>query len=273
MTNNPISKPKRIMVVDDDATIVETLAYNLKRHGFEAVSFSRGMEALSGLDDADACLIVLDWMLPDVTGPEVVKLIRERGCELPVLMLTGRSSPNDIAHGLSAGADDYLAKPFSTIEFMARIQALLRRAKKDQGASENKITIGDLMLDESARRVTFKGQPVDLSPKEFSLLKALMKNADKTMSTDVLLNKVWGSDYQGDVKTVAVHMRWLRQKLENDPKNPTLLETVHRSGYRLNSQPSTAQPTARHESKATESEHGSGHETGSSHGIGHGQSH
>jgi DNA-binding response OmpR family regulator len=273
MTNNPISKPKRIMVVDDDATIVETLAYNLKRHGFEAVPFSRGMEALSGLDAADASLIVLDWMLPDVTGPEVVKLIRERGCELPVLMLTGRSSPNDIAHGLSAGADDYLAKPFSTIEFMARIQALLRRAKKEQVGAENKIAIGDLTLDESARRVTFKGQPVDLSPKEFSLLKALMKNADKTMSTDVLLNKVWGSDYQGDVKTVAVHMRWLRQKLENDPKNPTLLETVHRSGYRLNSPTSAAQAAVRQEPEEPAADKKSDLDTGPSHGIGHGQSH
>ncbi|MDZ4834765.1 MAG: response regulator transcription factor [Candidatus Melainabacteria bacterium] len=227
---------KKIMLVDDDATIIETLAYNLKRHGFESVSFSRGMEALSGLDDADPCLIVLDWMLPDVTGPEVVKLIRERACEVPVLMLTGRSSPHDIAHGLSSGADDYLAKPFSTIEFMARIQALLRRTKKDKEvSSDSKITIGQLLLDEGARRVTFRGQPVDLSPKEFALLKVLMSNADKTLSTDVLLNKVWGADYQGDVKTVAVHMRWLRQKLEDDPKNPTLLETVHRSGYRLNS--------------------------------------
>jgi DNA-binding response OmpR family regulator len=226
---------QRIMLVDDDATIIETLAYNLKRHGFEAISFSRGMEALSGLDDANPCLIVLDWMLPDVTGPEVVKLIRERACEVPVLMLTGRSSPHDIAHGLSSGADDYLAKPFSTIEFMARVQALLRRTKKGKELPDSKITIGQLLLDEGARRVTFKGQPVDLSPKEFSLLKVLMSNADKTLSTDVLLNKVWGADYQGDVKTVAVHMRWLRQKLEEDPKNPTLLETVHRSGYRLNS--------------------------------------
>lgn len=246
---------KRIMLVDDDATIIETLMYNLKRHGFEAVSFSRGMEALSGLDDADPCLIVLDWMLPDVTGPEVVKLIRERACEVPVLMLTGRSSPHDIAHGLSAGADDYLAKPFSTIEFMARVQALLRRMKKDKSVSDSKITIGDLLLDEGARRVTFRGQAVDLSPKEFALLKVLMSNADKTLSTDVLLNKVWGADYQGDVKTVAVHMRWLRQKLEDDPKNPTLLETVHRSGYRLNSVEQKTQEASKNHGQ----EHGKTH--------------
>jgi len=246
------------MLVDDDATILETLAYNLKRHGFETIPFSRGMEALSGLDNSEPCLIVLDWMLPDVTGPEVVKLIRERNCDVPVLMLTGRTNPNDIAHGLSSGADDYLAKPFSTVEFMARVQALLRRSQKDKGtgATEGKISIGQLTLDEAARRVTFKGQPVDLSPKEFSLLKALMKNVDKTLSTDVLLNKVWGSDYQGDVKTVAVHMRWLRQKLEEDPKNPKILETVHRSGYRLNSPGNEASADAKKE-----------------HGHGHGHSH
>ncbi len=228
---------KTVMLVDDDGTIIETLAYNLKRHGFEVVSYTRGMEALSALaslGSLDPCLIVLDWMLPDVTGPEVVKLLRERACEVPVLMLTGRSSPTDIAHGLSSGADDYLAKPFSPIEFMARVQALLRRVKKDKGLLDSKIALGPLFLDDGARRVTFNGQPVDLSPKEFALLKVLMLNADKTLSTDVLLNKVWGSDYQGDVKTVAVHMRWLRQKLEDDPKNPKLLETVHRSGYRLN---------------------------------------
>lgn len=226
---------KTIMLVDDDETIIETLAYNLKRHGFGVKSFNRGMEALSGLDDANPELIVLDWMLPDVTGPEICKLIRERDVEVPVLMLTGRSSPTDVAHGLSSGADDYLAKPFSPIEFMARIQVLLRRSQKSAGQERERISIGPLVLDATAKRVTLHQRPVDLSPKEFALLRVLMINADKTLTTDSLLNKVWGADFSGDVKTVAVHMRWLRQKLEEDPKNPTLLETVHRSGYRLNS--------------------------------------
>jgi DNA-binding response OmpR family regulator len=173
-------------------------------------------------------------MLPDLTGPEVVKLIRERSVDVPILMLTGRSSPNDVATGLSSGADDYLAKPFSKIEFTARVQALLRRSGKGDTISSAQLRVGDLILDDDAKRVTLEGNKVELSPKEFKLLKVLMKNADKTLSTDVLLNKVWGSDYSGDVKTVAVHMRWLRQKLEKDPKNPVLLETVQRSGYRLN---------------------------------------
>lgn len=236
MTFSDKKADKRVMIVDDDDVIIEALAYNLKRHGFEAIAFNRGMEALSGLDDSEPCLIVLDWMLPDVPGPEVCKLIRERSREVPILMLTGRSSPTDVAQGLSSGADDYLAKPFSPIEFMARVQALLRRSQKEKGSEPKaKLQVGQLVLDHDARRVTWKGEPVELSPKEFALLKVLMQNADKTLTTDVLLNKVWGADFQGDVKTVAVHMRWLRQKLEEDPKNPKLLETVHRSGYRLNS--------------------------------------
>lgn len=225
---------KRVMIVDDDETIIETLTYNLKRLGFEVVPFKRSMEALSGLEEAAPDLIVIDWMLPDLTGPEVVKLIRERSVDVPILMLTGRSSPNDVATGLSSGADDYLAKPFSKIEFTARVQALLRRSGKGDTISSAQLRVGDLILDDDAKRVTLEGNKVELSPKEFKLLKVLMKNADKTLSTDVLLNKVWGSDYSGDVKTVAVHMRWLRQKLEKDPKNPVLLETVQRSGYRLN---------------------------------------
>lgn len=229
------SQGKRIMIVDDDETIIETLTYNLKRHGFVVIPFRKGLDGLTGLDNADPSLIVIDWMLPDVTGPEVVKLMRERSFELPILMLTGRSSPNDVAQGLSAGADDYLAKPFSAIEFMARVQALLRRVRKSDTTPNQKIVVGTLTLDIGAKRVTLADRKIDLSPKEFSLLTVLMKNVDKTLSTDTLLNKVWGSDFSGDVKTVAVHMRWLRQKLEEDPKKPKLLETVQRSGYRLNS--------------------------------------
>lgn len=226
---------QKLMLIDDDETIIETLTYNLKRLGFQVVSFKKSMDALSRLEAENPDLIVIDWMLPDITGPEVVKLIREKQIEIPILMLTGRSNPNDVAAGLSAGADDYLSKPFSKVEFTARIQALLRRSKSSDTISGTKFVVGDLVLDEDAKRVKLKDTKIDLSPKEFKLLKVLMKNVDKTLSTDTLLNKVWGSDYSGDVKTVAVHMRWLRQKLEEDPKNPKLLETVQRSGYRLNS--------------------------------------
>jgi len=225
---------QRIMLVDDDETIIETLEYNLKRHGFDVVAFNNGHHALAKLDETAPSLVILDWMLPDMVGPEICKLIRSRSVDVPILMLTGRSSPADVATGLTSGADDYLCKPFSNIELMARVQALLRRAGKETSRKSGRLEVGALILDDEAKTLTWRGNPVDLSPKEFSLLKVLMANAGKTLSTEALLNQVWGADFTGDVKTVAVHMRWLRQKLEEDPKNPKLLETVHRSGYRLN---------------------------------------
>lgn len=220
------------MLVDDDETIIETLSFNLKRQGFETKIFRNGHSALSGLDSAGPDLIILDWMLPDMIGPEICKILRSRSVHVPILMLTGRSAPTDVAEGLTAGADDYLAKPFSIVELMARVQALLRRSKGSN--KSGKLVVGDLMLDEEARRVTKKAVTIDLSPKEFMLLRVLMLNVGKTLSTEVLLNQVWGYDFSGDAKTVAVHVRWLRQKLEENPKTPTLLETVHRLGYRLN---------------------------------------
>ncbi len=224
---------QKVMLVDDDETIIDTLEFNLKRHGFAVTSFNSGAVALAKFDETAPSLVILDWMLPDMIGPEICKLIRSRSSDVPILMLTGRSSPADVATGLSAGADDYLSKPFSAIELLARVQALLRRAGRPSSKSA-RIQLGDLVLDNDAKMVVWHGNQVDLSPKEFSLLRALMQNANKTLSTETLLNQVWGADFAGDVKTVAVHIRWLRQKLEADPKNPQLLETVHRSGYRLN---------------------------------------
>lgn len=223
----------RIMLVDDDLTIIETLQYNLHRQGFETITFNDGRSALAALTTERPDLIILDWSLPDMIGPEICKVIRTRALEMPILMLTGRAAPADVAEGLTSGADDYLSKPFSVVELMARVQAVLRRVK-GKTVSSSKLTIGEIVLDEDSRRVSKSGKSVDLSPKEFQLLKVLMTNSGKTLSTEALLNQVWGYDFTGDVKTVAVHVRWLRQKLEADPKNPKLLETVHRSGYRFN---------------------------------------
>jgi DNA-binding response OmpR family regulator len=230
------SQKNCVMLVDDDATIVETLEYNLRRQGYPVVSFGNGTEALAKFDTVDPALVILDWMLPDIVGPEVCKLIRARPSDVPILMLTGRAGPTEVAKGLSSGADDYLSKPFSVIEILARVQALLRRASRETTSSSNmRLEVGDLVMDVEARLLHLGEQEIDLSPKEFALLKVLMQNAGKTLNTETLLNRVWGADFSGDIKTVAVHMRWLRQKLEKDPKNPVLLETVQRSGYRLNS--------------------------------------
>jgi DNA-binding response OmpR family regulator len=230
------SEKNPVMLVDDDVAIIETLEYNLKRQGYKIVSYNKGLEALAQFDEVDPALVILDWMLPDVVGPEVCKLIRARPSDVPILMLTGRAGPTEVAKGLASGADDYLSKPFSVIEIVARVQALLRRATKDGAVSltQARLKVADLEMDIDARQVHQNGRLVELSPKEFALLKVLMQNAGKTLATETLLNKVWGSDFSGDVKTVAVHVRWLRQKLESDPKQPTLIETVQRSGYRLN---------------------------------------
>jgi DNA-binding response OmpR family regulator len=234
------SQKNCVMLVDDDATIIETLEYNLTRQGFPVVSFGNGVEALAKFDDIDPALVILDWMLPDIVGPDVCKLIRERPSDVPILMLTGRAGPNEVAKGLASGADDYLSKPFSVVEIVARVQALLRRATKDgAGPVPSVLVVGDLRMDVEGRQVHLKEKLIDLSPKEFTLLKVLMQNAGKTLSTETLLNKVWGSDFSGDIKTVAVHVRWLRQKIESDPKAPVILETVQRSGYRLNRPPSS----------------------------------
>jgi DNA-binding response OmpR family regulator len=225
----------RVMLVDDDATIIETLEYNLVRQGYPVVSFGNGTEALAKFDAIDPSLVILDWMLPDIVGPEICKLIRARPSDVPILMLTGRAGPSEVAKGLASGADDYLSKPFSVIEILARVQALLRRATKEGAvAPTTHLEVGDLVMDVEGRTLHLQDKAIELSPKEFGLLKVLMQNAGKTLSTETLLNKVWGQDFSGDIKTVAVHMRWLRQKLEVDPKHPTLLETVQRSGYRLN---------------------------------------
>ncbi len=231
------NQPKlQILIVDDDETIVETLSYNLKRHGYDLAVFNNAMDLFSKLETLNPDLMICDWVLPDLHGPEIVKLLREKGCQFPILMLTGQTGPSRVAQGLAAGADDYLAKPFSIIELMARVQALLRRSGniKSETPKDKIVQHGNLVLDPVAKRVSMNGKSVEVSPKEFMLLKFFMENVDKTLSTEVLLNKVWGPDFTGDTKTVAVHIRWLRQKLEDDPKNPTLLETVQRSGYRLN---------------------------------------
>jgi DNA-binding response OmpR family regulator len=229
------NSPLKIMLVDDDETIIETLAYNLKRQGYSIFPFNKGSEAIAQFDQIGPGLLILDWMLPDTTGPEICKVIRAKPSDVPILMLTGRAGPNEVAKGLSSGADDYLAKPFSVVEMIARVQALVRRSGKGMlSMPTGKLVVDDLVMDLDSKELVLADKKIDLSPKEFSLLKVLMQNAGKTLSTETLLNRIWGPDFSGDVKTVAVHIRWLRQKLESDPKNPKLLETIQRSGYRLN---------------------------------------
>ena len=212
----------RVMLVDDDETIVETLEYNLKRHGYQVFSFNDGTSAMSNLDNAAPSVVILDWMLPDMVGPEICRLIRSRSLDVPILMLTARTAPSDVATGLSSGADDYLVKPFSNIELIARLQALLRRSSRNSQVGRNaRIELGALILDDAGKWVTWQGRPVDFSLKEFALLKVLMWHAGKTLSTEALLNQVWGADFAGDVKTVAVQIGG------SGKRSSTILSTRH----------------------------------------------
>jgi DNA-binding response OmpR family regulator len=208
------------MLVDDDETIVETLEYNLKRHGYDVVAFNNGTRALQKLDETAPALVILDWMLPDLVGPEICKLIRSRSLDLPILMLTGRSTPMDVATGLRSGADDYLSKPFSPIELLARVQALLRRAgRKSDQMTGMKLDLAGISLDDDAKTVTKNGADVDLSPKEFALLKVLMRNAGKTLSTETLLNEVWGRENSGSTYALAPAKNRKRCEKSGDPPN------------------------------------------------------
>ena len=226
----------RILIAEHNQTTAEFLAKNLRKQGHNITTVDNCLDTWRQAGNQEYDVMLIDVVMPGIDGVKLCRMLREKGVQTPIIMLTEKAEMEDKEAGFTSGADDYLAKPFSVVELMARIQALLRRSLKDTAAAKGsgKIIVGELVLDDDAKLVTHKGKPVDLSPKEFSLLRVLMKNVGKTLSTETLLNKVWGADFQGDTKTVAVHVRWLRQKLEGDPKNPILLETVHRSGYRLN---------------------------------------
>lgn len=222
-----------ILVVDDDELITDSLCYSLTLEGFEVRAVSNGSQALQSLETDQPDLVVLDIMLPDIGGMEVCRQIREKS-PIPVIMLTARDEEIDRVMGLEVGADDYLVKPFAFRELLARIRALLRRVDLDQqGAQTQVISIGEISLNPSARRV-FKGeQEIELSAREFDVLARLMQEAGKALSRDELLDAVWGQDWVGDTRTINVHIRWLRLKIEEDPASPRLIQTVRGYGYRF----------------------------------------
>jgi len=220
----------KILVVDDEATIRETLQFNLEREGYQVVTASDGLEALDVARRDKPDLIILDLMLPELDGLSVCRAIRQEQ-ETPVIMLTARTGEMDRIVGLETGADDYVVKPFSLGELLARVRAVLRRAPATR--RQDALEAGDLRLDLIARRATLGDREVSLTPKEFDLLAALMRNAGAVLSRDLLLTKVWGYDYLGDSRTVDVHIRWLREKIEKDPSHPERILTVRGVGYRF----------------------------------------
>lgn len=222
-----------ILIVDDEPLITDSLSYSLKREGFEVSLANTGEQAVQQFRDQEPDLIVLDLMLPDMNGLEVCRRLREEST-VPVIMLTARGEEIDRVLGLEVGADDYLAKPFSFRELLARIRATLRRVELDRQADQSQtIVLKSLTFDPGARRIFKNGEELQLSAREFDLLAMLMRNAGRAVSREELLAQVWGEDWVGDPRTLDVHVRWLRMKVEEDPASPEYIQTVRGFGYRF----------------------------------------
>lgn len=221
-----------ILLVEDDRAIAEPLMFGLEQEGFGVTWVTKGEEALGALSRQPIDLVLLDVMLPDLSGFDVCRRIRQSS-NVIIIMLTARGQELERVMGLESGADDYVVKPFSFRELLARVRALLRRRQIDTGgaASQDVIRIGPIALDRNARRVTRNGVLVNLSPREFDLLHYLMENPGRAASRQELADKVWGETWVGTPRTVDVHIRWLREKLEDDPAHPRLIETVYGFGY------------------------------------------
>lgn len=221
-----------ILIIEDDETLQQTLVYNLEQEGYKVTAAFDGQTGLELARDHKPDLIVLDIMLPGLDGLSVCRILR-REMDVPIIMLTARSSEVDKIIGLDSGADDYITKPFSLGEFMARVRAALRR-QPHQAAAE-RLQAGDLALDLIGRKAYKGDQELNLSHKEFDLLAELIRNRGMVLSRDLLLTKVWGYDYVGESRTVDVHIRWLRGKVEENPSDPKRITTVRSIGYRFES--------------------------------------
>jgi DNA-binding response OmpR family regulator len=228
---------KHILLVDDDALLRRSLAYNLEQAGYRASTAANAEDALALAARDEPDLVLLDIGLPGMDGLDALHQIQLR-FGVPVIFLTARRRELDEVLGLELGADDYVTKPFDEDVLLARIKAVLRRTETEQleGDKESKsLTIGQLAIDPAAHTVTLKGEAVELPPREFDLLHALAIEAGRVLSVDDLLSRVWGAEYVGEPQVVYVHIRWLREKLEDDPHHPRRIITVRGVGYKLES--------------------------------------
>ncbi len=234
--------PEKILIVEDEQTLQETLAYNLTRQGYEVETVGDGIKALDIARKIHPDLIILDIMLPGIDGFEVCRILRQE-MTTPVLMLTARDDEIDRVVGLEVGADDYLTKPFSMRELLARVKAMLRRVRLmreefSQTVSEVSVPsqlmiFGNLVIDITRREVRLNEEVVPLKPKEYELLLFLAQHRGQVLSREFILERVWGWDYIGDSRTVDVHVRWLREKIEEQPAQPIRIVTVRGAGYRF----------------------------------------
>ena len=222
---------RKILVVDDESAILQTLRFNLERSGYAVCTASDGRAAISTAVREQPDLIVLDIMLPIVDGVEVCKEIRKHSA-VPIIMLTAKDQEIDKVLALELGADDYVTKPFSLYELLARIRARLRRQlPMEMQSREEPLVAGEITLDPSRHLLTVRGQEVSVAPKEFALLWLLMENSGRVVMRQTLLDKIWGYDFEGEQQTVSVHVRWLREKIERDPRTPKHIVTVRSRGY------------------------------------------
>jgi DNA-binding response OmpR family regulator len=225
--------PRTILVVDDEPTLRETVAEALELDGYRVVTAATGSEALTRFRASRPDLVLLDLMLPEMSGIEVCRVIRGESAA-PILMLTARDSEVDKVVGLEVGADDYVTKPFSLRELMARVHALLRRAEQVASAVEGPagvVDLGRVQADLAGHRLLRGGEVVPLKPRAFELLAFLLRNPGQVFTRDQLLERVWGYEFGGETRTVDVHVHWLRQRIEDDPAHPTLIQTVRGIGY------------------------------------------
>ncbi len=223
---------RKILVVDDEPLITESLEYSLKQEGFRVVVAHDGHTALQASRDERPDMIVLDIMLPGMDGWEVCRRLRQEST-VPIIMLTARGQEIDRVLGLELGADDYLPKPFSFRELLARMRAVFRRMAFEDAPKVEQFRIGDVCLDQAAHKVYKQDQELTLTQKEYDLLRSLMMQAGRVVSRAELLDQVWGVDWLGDTRTLDVHVRWLREKIEEDAGQPHYIQTVRGVGYRF----------------------------------------
>ena len=233
--------PETVLIVEDERALRDTLSYNLKKDGFTVEAVKDGRSALEAARRLKPDLIVLDLMLPEIDGFEVCRILRKEMIT-PILMLTARDDEIDRVVGLEVGADDYLTKPFSMRELMARVKAQLRRSrllreeivKTDaSNKQQEKLTFGNLIINMTRREVKLDDEPLQLKPQEYDLLVFFAEHREQMLSREFILERVWGWDFIGDSRTVDVHVRWLRQKIEDDSSKPTRIVTVRGGGYRF----------------------------------------
>ncbi len=229
---------KKILLVEDEKSIADSVIYNLKVEGYKVTHVDEGPIALDVFNEEHFDLVLLDIMLPEISGIEILKSIRKNS-EIPVIMVTARDEEIDKVTGLELGADDYITKPFSVKELISRIKAVLRRTEQDRFTPQKpvtdteKITIGSIEISPLRYEVRVNGNLIDLRPREFELLYFLCDNAGNLVSRDELFDQVWGYSFVGSSKTLDVHIQRIRERIEEDPKNPKILTTVRGMGYKL----------------------------------------